>query len=183
MKASLFLLLLCSLIVPLEVLSQPGTKNRARVDSLQKLKDVIGKYNVVSPHMVGNVGGPSPYWHSFVLLTYLSSPTELLNMTYDRSPAVRLYGYIGLVHKKYADTTVVKNRLLLDTAIVLSFLSCVIDEITVAQGAEDICIWYDEERTAKAVTFIQTNNRYRSQLYRALVSGKPIKRRQEIFAN
>ncbi|RYZ25884.1 MAG: hypothetical protein EOO10_17070 [Chitinophagaceae bacterium] len=177
MTLRFYIFFVLSLLLSVEGWSQLATNNKSRLDSLQKLKTVLRERNVVSSPLVGYAGGNSPYWHSFAFLTLLSNQAELLEMTHDKSPAVRLYGYIGLLHKKYVDTASVRKRLSSDTAQVVSFVSCVVDEITVAQGLEEIYNWYDEKRTAETIALIQTDQKYRTHLYRALIGWKPIKRR------
>jgi hypothetical protein len=98
---------------------------KARVDSIYKLKSIIQNNNIVASQGVGYAGMPSRHWYSFSFLLSLSTNDELLEMTYDSTAAVRLYAYIGLVHNKYSYLEIVKKRLLSDTAYLYSIEGCI----------------------------------------------------------
>lgn len=152
------------------------SQDKTRQDSIAAIKAVLQKDNIVATQGVGYAGMPSRHWYSFAYLLLLCSDEELVQMTSDSSPAVRLYSYIALVHNKYNNLTAIKNRLSADTASLSSFEGCILDKTTVAKGLASISNWYNEKSTTATIASLQKDETYRHNLYGDIVNKKPIRR-------
>jgi len=167
-----YLLILAILAISVHCFSQDKT----RTDSIVTLKAVLQQNNMVATQFVGNAGIPSRDWYCFAYLIYLCRNEELVQMTSDSSPAVRLYSYIALVHNKYTDLAPIKNRLSADTASLTSFQGCILESITVADGVASIDYWYHKESTITIIETLRKDEEYRNTLYIDIINKKPIRR-------
>lgn len=167
-----YILTIAILVTSLSCLSQDNT----RLDSIAKIKGVLQKDNIVATQGVGYAGMPSRHWYSFAYLLWLCTDEELVQMTYDSSPAVRLYSYIALVHKKYSNLPTIEKRLSLDTAQLSSIEGCILDKTAVAKGVASINNWYHEKSTNAIIMILQKDAVYRMNLYGDIIDKKSIRR-------
>jgi hypothetical protein len=154
---------------------------QSHADSLNTLKKIINRSTTVSAAGVGFAGAPAPAWYSFAYLVSIADTNELLAMTDDGNPALRLYAYTGLIHKKYNKIEDVKNKLLRDTAIVSIFSGCIIDRSTVAEALSGTAQWYYEPGLTNVIQAIRANKSFRNELFTSLAVGKQIKITPQVF--
>jgi hypothetical protein len=169
MKYIRSIFIICSLLLSLFSYSQQQAK---RIDSIQKLKLILQTDNVVSTQNVGYAALPSKYWYAFAYLLLMSDNEELLAMTHDSTAAIRFYAYIGLIHNKYSDISMVKTRLMQDSAGFVTFIGCVISGTTIESGTKSIEDWYNEKSTLEVLTRLGKDKKYRMRLFRDLVNPK-----------
>jgi hypothetical protein len=143
-------------------------------DTIQILRNIIEK-----GEMFGSIGGyeiaPIRQWYSFVYLFSMSTNTELLQMTKDTSPYLRLYAYMGLYHNKYLQIEQLQNILSHDSSKVSALEGCVLYETTVGRGVLAIRNWYGEKPMNAVLKALQADPIYKRYLFIALQKNKRIK--------
>jgi hypothetical protein len=151
------------------------SQSKTRFDSIAAIKTVLQKDNIIATRGVGYASMPSRHWYSFAYLLSVSTDEELLQLTYDSTPAVRLYSYIALTHSKYSEIKLVKDRLSNDTSELSTFEGCIFGTTTVSNGISTISNWYNEKSTTAIVTSIQNDPAYRRQLFSDIIHKKKIR--------
>jgi hypothetical protein len=163
------------LTVSFSSFGQEGKKN-THTDSVTILKNIIKESTTVSSSAVGFAGSPSRSWYSFAYLVSIATESELLAMTRDTNPALRLYAYTGLVHKKYKNIDQVTQRLSRDKAFVKTLSGCIMGTTSVDKALHNTGEWYYEPAVSDFIKILKAGNTYRSELFTALSLNKPIKR-------
>lgn len=105
---------------------------KTRQDSINVLLTAIRKYNIFEPSWRGIAGTPSQQYYTFRFLEKLSTDAELLALTNDSIPCLRVYGYIALSARHYKQLGVIRNALLSDTSALSETRGCVTSATTVS---------------------------------------------------
>jgi hypothetical protein len=150
---------------------------QSRIDSLQKIKELIIKESTVSGEGLGLFFAPSKYWYAFGYLVFLAKNEELKTMTSDSNSAVRIYAYLGLLYNDFSEIKSIKKRLLKDKEMVNTFFGCISGrDMTVAS-----CIKYYLKGYYRPISInylqksLRNDTQYGSQLYDSLLNDKKIK--------
>jgi hypothetical protein len=145
------------------------------VDSIEVLKCILRKDNIVSTQTGGNWLSLIKPWHSFVLLLKLANTENLLQLVGDTSPCIRLYGYIGLVHNKYSSIADIRAKLERDTGKLTSISECLVSETTVGKGIHSIQMWYQETSVTSTLALFRKDPSYFEQVFSDVVNNRRIK--------
>ena len=156
--------------------SAQGKKYHSHADSVNALKNIIGTSNTVTSSAVGFAGSPSNTWYAFAYLTGIATEKELLEMTKDKNPVLKLYAYTTLMHKNYKHIDRVKRQLMKDDTEVKTLSGCIMGNTTVAKAAEDPGHWYYAGAVDEFQKAIRKDKKYKKELYSSLISNKPVKR-------
>jgi hypothetical protein len=151
-------------------------EKRTHADSVSILKNIIKESATVSSSAVGFAGSPSRSWYGFAYLVSISIESELLAMTWDENPALRLYAYTGLVHKRYKNIDKVTQRLSRDKASVKTLSGCIMGTTTVNKALDNTGQWYHEEGITSFIDTLKKDKAYEGELFTALTLNKPIRR-------
>lgn len=159
-------------------LSNYSVNAQNRVDSLQNIKELIRKDNTVSSEGVGLFFTPSKYWYAFVYILYLATNEELEQMTSDKSQALRIYAYTGLLYNKYSDLKSIKKRLSKDRETVETFFGCISGlEMDVANCIKKLVKdHFRKESIDYLLSSLNNNEKYRNQLFDDLLNDRKITR-------
>jgi hypothetical protein len=147
----------------------------SHADSVKALKKIITASNTLASAGVGFAGTPSPSWYSFAYLVSIANTNELLDMSRDDNPALRLYAFTGLLYKNYKHIDEVKKRMNADTAIVSVLSGCIMSLTTVAKAASTV-EWYSPKGIEGFIQAVKTDKVYGNELFRSLVNNRSIKR-------
>jgi hypothetical protein len=169
-------LILFSAVMSLSLAADAQGKKYTHADSVNALKNIIGNSNTVSSSAVGFAGSPSNTWYAFAYLTTIATEKELLAMTEDKNPVLKLYAYTALVHKNYKRINRVKKQLSKDNTEVKTMSGCIIGTTTVAKAIEDTGEWYYAGSVEQFEKAIKKDKKYKKELYTALVNNTPVKR-------
>lgn len=156
--------------------SAQGRKYHSHADSVHALKNIIGNSNTITSSAVGFAGSPSNTWYAFAYLTSIATEKELLEMTKDKNPVLKLYAYTALMHKNYKHINRVKRQLLKDDTEVKTLSGCIMGNTTVAKAVEDTGNWYYEGAIDEFEKAIRKDKKYKKELYASLINNKPVKR-------
>lgn len=146
------------------------------MDSLENIRKLIKKHNTVSTVGIGYAGTPSKFWYAFAYMVYLSTEKELIEALEEKSPALKVYAYIGLVQNKYPDTTVFQNKLLQDNSELNSISGCILEETTVKECVLPYKKLYSPDLLHRIVAKLQSEEKYKNELYEDLIYEKQIKK-------
>jgi hypothetical protein len=149
---------------------------RTHKDSVNVLKQIIMESDAVTGSSVGFAGSISNTWYAFAWLVNIATAKELIEMTESKSAVLRVYAYSGLLYRRYKPAPYVIKRLSEDTTAVKTFSGCIMGTTTVADAIVNNSIWYNREGMQEAWKNIQSDKRYRKEVFNALVNHKPIKR-------
>jgi hypothetical protein len=170
-----FIGLLAILLTTSVTVSAQGKKYRSHTDSVNALMNIIGNSNTITSSAVGFAGSPSNTWYAFAYLTSIATEKELLEMTKDKNPVLKLYAYTSLLHKNYKHIDKVKKQLSTDTTSVKTLSGCIMGNTTVAKAVEDPGTWYYSGSIDEFEKAIKKDKKYKKELYTALVNNKPVK--------
>jgi hypothetical protein len=168
--------LLAVLLTTSVAASAQGKKYHSHADSVNALKNIIGNSNTISSSAVGFAGSPSNTWYAFAYLTSIATEKELLEMTKDKNPVLKLYAYTALMHKNYKHINRVKKQLAKDDTEVKTLSGCIMGNTTVAKAAEDPGTWYYAGAIDEFEKAIKKDKKYKKELYTSLINNKPVKR-------
>lgn len=172
MKYKLITTVLSAFIISFS--AQAGNKPSSHLDSVNALKKVINESNTVHGMYGGFAATPTRAWASFAYLVNVARESELLSMTKGNNPALRLYAYTALVHRKYKNIDRVKHRLLMDKSEVSTLSGCIMSATTVAEAIDKTGLWYHEEGMNDFLKAIKKDKKYRNQVYAALINNTPL---------
>jgi hypothetical protein len=175
MKQKITLLVALGLILTMAVEAKPVIP-RTHKDSVNVLKQIIMESNAVTGSALGFAGSPSNTWYAFAWLINIATSKELIEMTASKSAVLRVYAYTGLLYRHYKPAPSVIQRLSEDTTEVKTFSGCIMGNTTVAAAIVDNSMWYTREGIQNVWKKIQTEKKYKKDLFKALNERKPIAR-------
>ena len=149
--------------------------SKEHADSVNVLKNIIVKSNTINSSAVGFAGAPSNSWYAFAFLATIATERELLAMTTDRSPVLRLYAYTALLHRKSGDTARVVKKLSSDHSTVHTLSGCIMNETRVSEAVNDVGIWYYPEALDNFRSSLK-DKKYKHELFQSLKGGKAVQR-------
>jgi hypothetical protein len=145
-------------------------------DSVYILKQIILESNTVMGSSVGFAGSPSNTWYAFAWLINIATPQELLGMATHKNAVLRLYAYTGLLYRRYKPAATIIEKFSNDTTTVRTLSGCIMNNTTVAEALNNTGVWYDKTSVQELWKAIQTDARYRKEIFTALKDNKPVKR-------
>jgi hypothetical protein len=111
-------------------------------DTVKRLTDLIRSDQLLSTPAISMGGSPSKPFYRFIYLLSIINMDELVLMVSDTSRYLRIYGYIGLLHRKYPGLNKVKERLLRDSAYIETISGCNGGSMPIATSVKNIKLWY-----------------------------------------
>lgn len=166
--------LLAVLLTTSVAVNAQGKKYHSHADSVNALKNIIGNSNTITSSAVGLAGSPSNTWYAFAYLTSIATEKELLEMTKDKNPVLKLYTYTALMHKNSRHIDRVRRQLKKDTTQVKTLSGCIMGNTTVAKAMEDPGDWYYAGAIDEFQKAIRKDKKYKKELYSALINNKPV---------
>lgn len=169
MKAIIIFLILS---MSLQAVAQDGATN-AREDTLLNIQEMIRRDGMVSTRFVGFAGAPSNQWHRVAYLLSIATPDELIDMANDRSPALRLAAYAGMLQGKHPGADEVRKELLRDSALVRTMAGCIVSDMSVQSIVKYMNSWFEPEQLSQEAAHLRNDVVYRHDQY-LRISGKAI---------
>ncbi len=143
---------------------------RRPLDTTAALRAVLSERNRVASAYFGHAGSPSRLWNAFGLLLYRSAPDELVALSNSSHPAVRTWGYIGLLTRADRPYWYTLPRVRRDTAMVLYQDGCdVMDE-----SVRSVVGGFNVEMVIQLQKVLASDPRFRGRLYAAVLQEKAL---------
>lgn len=152
--------------------AQKKHSNFTANDSLSALQLHICENNIVTSATVGIGNKPSMQWYALGYLLKLSSIEDLLQMLKAKCAVLKIYGYIGLVYKKYPTPDSLKNILDSDSSAITMLSGCIATNTTINKVINTTESWYTEPEIAKLLSNIANDTLYRKDLFTGIRSVK-----------
>jgi hypothetical protein len=117
---------------------------KSHSDTIKQLYTLVNNDQLLSTSSI-SLGEPSKPFYRFYYLLSLIKPNELVQMTNDTSRYLRIYGYIGLLHKRHQTAKDVEQSLLQDTAIIRTMSGCILRQMSISDAVRQIERWYEKD--------------------------------------
>ena len=130
------------LICSLDSYCQGSAALKSHQDTVTRLTGLITADKLLSSPAVSVGGTPSKPFYRFIYLLSIIKTDELVTMVNDTSRYLRVYGYLGLLHRKHPNLNKIRQRLLKDTALIETISGCNAEMMTVAKAISSINSWY-----------------------------------------
>ena len=66
-------------------------------------------------------------------------------MSNDTSRYLRIYGYIGLLHRNYPNLKKIKKMFSKDSAVINTASGCFSDTMTISEAVNNLHLWYERQ--------------------------------------
>jgi len=136
-----FLILFVAIAFSCGLKAQVGIQKPTLSDSIELVKSLMRKDGSVQSYAIYHGGHISNQFQRFIYLTNYLSVNEFLQLTTDTSACLRVYGYAGLIYKRYKKISSIKVQLEKDSTLVNYTVGCRSGDIKVCVVVAELHRW------------------------------------------
>ncbi len=138
-------LFICILMSGNLAISQDAATVASKKDTISILSGLIANDKLLSSGYTGLRASPSKPFARSIYLIALANDQELFSMTKDSSRYLRIYAYIGILHRSPEKEKKARRRLLRDKTIIETRSGCYGEDLTIAKAVKNMHLWYEKE--------------------------------------